>query len=327
MVSIYDAIEGSLLVFSSTFSSSTERIYRVHLRQLEEYLKSRQVYDIDHLASQHFVDFFHYLKYDYKPRRLSGDQSPYAPASLANAWCAIRMLDKFLVDEFHLQPMTTKIKKPTWKPPQIEPLSKEEIEKILAAAAYTTQASTKDRKSFKMKRPTGIRDTCLVLILLDTGLRAGEVARLTLSDYNDTTGELRIKPFGSGRKTKPRTVYLGKTARRATWRYLAERKKDENLRPEDPFFTTGDDKPLTMNAIRLITRRLGERAGVANVHPHRFRHTFAIEFLRNGGNMYVLSEKLLGHSDLKITRRYLALVDEDAFNEHRQASPADRWRL
>lgn len=52
-----------------------------------------------------------------------------------------------------------------------------------------------------------------------------------------------------------------------------------------------------------------------------------IEYLRNGGNIYILSEKLLGHSDLTITRRYLAIVDSDAKLEHHKASPADHWRL
>jgi integrase/recombinase XerD len=189
-------------------------------------------------------------------------------------------------------------------------------------------ANTANRKTFQMKKVAGRRNYFLLLVLLDTGLRAGEISRLNINDYNQTTGEIRVRPFGTGKKTKPRTVYLGKTAKRAAWRYLAERKIEDTLHPDDPLFVTSDGrKRMTRNAIRLICNRIGEQAGVEKVHPHRFRHTFAIEFLRNGGNMYILSEKLLGHSDLTITKRYLHLVDDDAFNEHHKASPADRWKL
>lgn len=327
MVSIRDAIDGSLLVFGTAFSTSTERIYRVHLTQLEEFLRSKNIIYVNQLSNQCFVDFFHYLKFEYIPKRFSGDKNPYTPASLANAWCALRMFDKFLMDEFKTESMTTKIKKPTWKSPEIKPFTKEEIKKLLSDLDYTSYAKTSNRKTFRMKRRKGKRDACLILLLLDTGLRAGEVVRLTISDYNETTGEIRIKPFGTGRKTKPRTVYLGKVARRAAWRYLVERKNEGELRSDDPFFVTDQNRPLTVNALCLLCRRLGERSGVENVHPHRFRHTFAIEFLRNGGNIFILSEKLLGHSDLKMTRRYLAIVDDDASKEHKQASPADRWRL
>ena len=83
-------------------------------------------------------------------------------------------------------------------------------------------------------------------------------------------------------------------------------------------------EPLTRSGLRQLVSRLGKDAGIqaTRCSPHNFRHTFAVSFLRNGGNAFTL-QQMLGHTSLHMTNRYVALAQADIENQHRQFSPAD----
>ena len=76
-----------------------------------------------------------------------------------------------------------------------------------------------------------------------------------------------------------------------------------------------------------MIRRVAALANVSNAHPHKFRRTFAVNYLRNGGDAYTL-KRIMGHSSLEMLDQYLdGLNDEAASEAHDRASPADRWNL
>jgi integrase/recombinase XerD len=108
------------------------------------------------------------------------------------------------------------------------------------------------------------------------------------------------------------------------WKYLAKRKE---AKPDEPLFETTGRQALDRNALRKMLLAAGQRAEVVEpVTPHRLRHTFAITYLRNGGDVYTL-QRLLGHSTMDMVRRYLSLAQTDIADAHRRASPVDNWRL
>jgi len=75
-----------------------------------------------------------------------------------------------------------------------------------------------------------------------------------------------------------------------------------------------------------ILRRLCKKAGVPLYSPHDFRHTFAVEYLRNHPNIYTLQETL-GHTTLDMVRQYLVISQSDIREAHRRASPVEHWGL
>lgn len=163
------------------------------------------------------------------------------------------------------------------------------------------------------------RNRAIILLLLDTGIRADELCTMKIADL-DLKGQL-IKVFGKG--DKERIIPICSKTAQALWRYTASR---PSARSDEPLFLTREGNEFNRHRLLKQLQAIGNRAGVRNVHPHRFRHTFAISFLRNGGNGYTL-QMILGHTTMEMVRKYLNLAQADLESAHRLASPVANWRL
>jgi len=193
------------------------------------------------------------------------------------------------------------------RPRVVTPYSNDEIKKMLTICDYDFAHNAKF---------LGSRNRAIVLVLLDTGLRLSEFLAITLTDIQDERGYIKV--MGKGRKE--RVVRIGKNAQKAVWRYLMYR--PDNKRQE--LWLTEEGKPLAGSGLQSLIKRLKQRAGIESEGSiHRFRHTFALQFLRADRNVFNL-QYLLGHSDLEMVRRYtMALGMEDSLRAHEAASPAD----
>lgn len=202
----------------------------------------------------------------------------------------------------------------------IVPLTRAEVEALLRACERSRSYRRPGKRECDHTRPTGVRDRAMILLLLDCGLRASELCSLRIADYD--AKNRRVLAFGKG--DKERSLPVSPATAKALWEYMAAERKE--ARPDELLFLGVGGVPLTRSGLGQVLASLGERAGVANVHPHRFRHTFAINYLRNGGDAYALQISL-GHESLEMVRTYLALASADLVTVHQRASPVEKWRL
>ena len=164
-----------------------------------------------------------------------------------------------------------------------------------------------------------MRDRAIILVLVDSGIRASELCSLIIADYDTGRGRLHIR---HGKGDKARYVFLGDRTRKALWKYLNDR---PGAKATEPLFATRSKTHITRRNLGHLLNHLAERAGVEHCHPHRFRHTMAINFLRNGGRELEL-QKVLGHESLEMVRRYARLAETD-LEKAASKSVGDNWKL
>lgn len=168
-----------------------------------------------------------------------------------------------------------------------------------------------------------LRDKAIMLVLLDTGARASELCSISLQDVDVVVGTVLIKQ-GKGRK--PRSVFLGQKTRKVLRAYLKVRNGMDDMQGQDALWVTQSGDRMQYWCLNEIIKRRARMANVEKPELHGFRRAFALNFLRNGGDIYTL-QKLMGHADLQVMRRYLAQTTKDLQIAHNKFSPVDNSRL
>ncbi|MBC7130832.1 site-specific integrase [Candidatus Bathyarchaeota archaeon] len=168
-----------------------------------------------------------------------------------------------------------------------------------------------DKKTF-----AGLRNYTLILLSLDTGIRPGEALKLLPKDFNLGGREVAIPKEVAKTKTS-RTLPLSPVVCVAIQKLLSSR--HPTWGDGVPVFCSQDGEPLRVRSWSHILARYSKKLGV-RITPYDLRHSFAILYLRNGGNVFAL-QRTMGHTDLNMTKRYLALSEDDLRNELEKSSP------
>lgn len=162
-----------------------------------------------------------------------------------------------------------------------------------------------------------VRDKAILMFLFDTGVRASELIDVNIGDIDIHTGATVIR---HGKGDKKRVVFMGKKTLKQVRRYL---KTLPSLNEFDPLFQTDENSRFTYSGLRMVVRRRAADVGMKEPGLHDFRRAFARQCLRNGMDLITVS-RLLGHSNVAITQRYIYQDEDDLAQAHNLASPMDR---
>jgi site-specific recombinase XerD len=291
-------------------SPKTIRWYRDILRLFSEYVKRKeQGGDVTCFTIDVARGYILYLR-----NRHKFQGHPYTPEqgqllSPRTVQCHVRSLKAFsswLYSEGYTDENSLKnLKLPKAPVKIVEPLTPEEIKTVMGVI---------DRDSV-----TGFRNYAIVATLLDVGLRASEIADVILGQLNLDAGYIKVM----GKGAKERIVPIGKFVQRTLWVYIQKGRPEPANSDCDYLFLSPSGKRITVNTIKLLFSRLAKKSGVERLHAHLCRHTFAVNYLLNGGDIFSL-QQILGHTTLEMVRHYLHFTSSQIIVQHHKYSPMDK---
>jgi site-specific recombinase XerD len=294
-------------------SPKTVDWYTANLNSFLNHIRSRHLPDtLDKIDIKVLREYVLYLlkKNKYKGHPITPEKKePLSASSVHGHVRTLRAFFGWLVDESLIESNPAKdLKPPKVYPKVITTLSDDEIRSILAL--------------FTPMNSSNARNQTIFMLMLDTGLRMGEIINLQMDDIHMNEGVLKV--IGKGKKE--RIVPMGSNAQRALQRYLFRYRPKPIHAGIYYVFLSVMGKPLTENSIKLIFSRLAKKSGVVRFHAHLCRHTFATRFLINGGDVFTL-QQILGHSTLEMVRHYVNLASNHVAIQHQKYSPLDRLNL
>ncbi len=180
----------------------------------------------------------------------------------------------------------------------------------LTPEAITTILKQPNRATFR-----GLRDYCIMLLMLDTGIRPGEALRLCLTDYEGKTIHVR-KEIAKTRVE--RYLPLSNTVSSMIQKLIKVRHTTWNNK-DGILFCGFHGKEMSAAALHRSWRRYSISSGI-DFFPYCLRHQFALSWVRNGGGAFEL-QKIMGHTRLDMTLTYVHLASTDVESAHQKFSP------
>lgn len=279
----------------------THAWYQENLRQFNQWCLSAnpQILYLEDLLYKHIGAYL-----DFEQRRGRADTTVRHRARAIKTFLTWCLDDEECESAVMHEKYVKKLRMPRVREVDVQPFSEDECARLILAAK---------------SNPNPVRarrDHALILILLDTGMRLSELCyeperqgehtglRLGDLDFRDPRDPyIRVE---EGKGGKPRLVGVGSATMKAVKLYRHRYREDTK---HDYLFLSRGGEPLTTRGLSFVLKQIGKAAGVDDVHPHRFRHTFAVQWLKEYKDIFGLS-KLLGHSTVRVTQeKYLKYAD------------------
>lgn len=280
------ALEDYFYAKSPVLSVSANTWYRQKLGLFEAWCRERGVVDLDDITRPLLRQYVRHVK-ETKP--LLAPRTLHGYVRVLKAffnWCAAEgYSSRSLMTRFEMPKLDTKV---------IAVFTPKHIAALFAACDVRAESPQQ-----------AARDKAILAVLLDTGVRANELCTLTLDVVHITRDDAFLIVTGKG--NKQREVGLGLKARHLLSRYLHGFRGAYSPREsERTVFLAKGATPLRPEGLHRLLDSLRDRADITDipVNPHRFRHTFAVNFMEQNNDVLRLS-RILGHTSLAVTDNYL----------------------
>ena len=308
-------LQGFRYELESTLRPQTVEYYCGEICRFLRWAKTAGVPPDIRLITKHDIQaFFHHLVIT-----RGGNSQKSEPGQIERVrWPYYRALRRFFawaVREGYLEqsPMDgIRLKAPKDYP--VEPYRPEHIDRMLKVLDHDWQVARTPRQKM-----LAARDRAILLLFLESGLRLGELAGLTVEDIDLGRQRLIVR---EGKIGKGRLAGFGPKTKKALWRYLGLRVSGVE---GDALWLTEEGRPLRRRGVSEIIRRLKKDAGLQHVRGsvHKLRHTFATSYLRHTHDMKGC-RLLMGHSTLAMVERYTQFVEaEDALKAYDGQGPLE----
>lgn len=303
MLKLQDAVKKFYIrCVAMGMSEKTLINYRYQFKAFNTFLNARDIAYMENITGE---DVRAYLAY----MRAKG----YAPDTIKDRYVGLNTFFGFLYSEglVPINPVKV-VKKP--KLPKVR------------ARTFTTTELQKLLGFFREDSFVGLRNKLMIFIFYGTGIRKAELLGLSVLNLHLDMSMMTI----IGKGNKERDVPLSSSLVKLLRRYL-DRRADlllDTRMETSALFVTNRGTPLTDGALLHIFRELKAGTGISGrrVSPHTFRHSFAKNFLLNGGELFVLQE-ILGHEDVSTTRIYVDYNKRELGQQMQSYCPLDnvKW--
>jgi integrase/recombinase XerD len=282
---------------SKGYSRYTVRNYSLHLREFNNWAESNKLEKIEDVTAEDVEDFHLTLAQKDESRSLNKKTQNYYLITL-------RSLFKYLISKDMEVMPPEKITLSKVPERQIHFLEREELTKII--------------EHISTDNLNGLRDKAIISVLFSTGLRVSELCHLRRNQVSLSRGEFSV--HGKGGKVRP--VFLTEEALENLAEYI-ETRRDTNpfvfiRHHKNPELDSKKKEPITERSVQRLLKHSAAMAGIVKpVTPHKLRHSFATELLRNGADLRSV-QAMLGHSSVTTTQLYTHITDKSLRETHQK---------